>query len=113
MKKSSCCIAIYPDHAQAALAMAELKSIKIDSDFVSLVARDVQQGQVGTAGLSSLHDELLSLGVQESNIYCYLCLIHGGSALLIVSGNHQQVEYACNYLEKRSSADTALHLNSP
>ena len=113
MKKSSCCVAIFTDHALATSAVAELQSLNMGSDVVSLIGNNIQQGKVGTAGLSSLHEDLLLLGVQESNIYCYQCLIHGGSFLVVVSGNYEQVEKACSHLEKNSHADTALHLNSP
>ncbi|BAO44676.1 hypothetical protein TBH_C1759 [Thiolapillus brandeum] len=113
MKKSNCCIAIFPDHAGAVEAIDELKKHHMDDNVISLVGKDVQYGKVGVNGLSSLNEDLTRLGVQEATLYCYQCMVHNGSFLVIVTGNHDQVEAACDQLEKHAQADVALHFNAP
>lgn len=113
MNKSSCCIAVFPDYTAAVEAIDRLVASSMDKNLISLVGKDVQHGKVGLNGLSSLNDDLLQLGVQEATLHCYQCMIHGGSFLVVVSGNYEQVENACEHLEKNTQADVALHLNAP
>jgi len=112
MNKSSCCIAVFSDHTAAVEAIERLEAGPLDKDLISLVGKNVQYGKVGMNGLSSLNEDLLQLGVQEATLHCYQCMVHGGSFLVIVSGNYQQVEDACEHLEKHTQADVALHLNA-
>ncbi|WP_456447056.1 hypothetical protein [Thiolapillus sp.] len=113
MKKSNCCIAIFPDHASAVKAVDQLRKNHIDNSLISLVGKEKQFGTVGINGLSMLNEDLTQLGVQEGTLYCYQCMVHSGSFLVVVSGSPGQVESACDQLEKFDQADVALHFNTP
>ena len=112
MEKGSSCIAIFTDYTDAKNAVYRLFSFNVDENCVSLVGKDLQQGKVSAGGLEDLDDDLYQLGVQESSLYCYKCLVHSGSFLVIVSGDYEVVEQACNQLEKNKKADVSIHFNS-
>ena len=112
MEKVSSCIAIFTEHTDAEDAVHQLLSFDVNEDQILLVSKDRQQGRVPTKGLLNLDDDLYQLGVQESSLYCYKCLVHSGSFLVIVSGNYEEVERACNQLEKNKKADVSIHFNS-
>jgi len=112
MEKGSSCIAIFTDYADAKSAVHRLFSFNVDENRISLVGKDLRQGKVAADGLVNLDDDLYQLGVQESSLYCYKCLVHSGSFLVIVSGDYEEVERAWNQLEKYKKADVSIHFNS-
>lgn len=112
MKKGSSCIAVFSKHADATNVVNKLVAAGVAETAISLVCKESQQGEVASVGLSSLDDDLLQLGVLESSLHCYKCMLHGGSCLLIVSGNYQQIEHACKLLEQHEQADVSMHYNS-
>ena len=113
MKKSNCCIAIFPDHASAVGAVDQLRRNHVENSLISLVGKEDQFGAVGIKGLSMLYEDLTQLGVPEGTLYCYQCMVHNGSFLVVVTGDPGQVESACDLLERHAKADVALHFNTP
>ena len=112
MGKGSSCIAIFSEYTDAVDAVNRLASLNVDENRISLVGKDKQQGEVAAGGMVNLDDDLNQLGVQEGNLYCYKYLVHSGSFLVIVSGDYDEVERACNQLEKNKKADVSIHFNS-
>lgn len=112
MEKVSSCIAVFTEHTDAEDAVRQLLSFDVNEDQILLVSKDQQQGGVATKGLLNLDDDLYKLGVRESSLYCYKCLVHNGSFLVIVSGNYEEVERACNQLEKQKKADVSIHFDA-
>ncbi|RUM92610.1 MAG: hypothetical protein DSZ28_09420 [Thiothrix sp.] len=112
MEKGSSCIAIFSEYTDAKDTVNRLASFNVDENRISLVGRDLQQGKVAAGGIGTLDDDLNQLGVQEGSLYCYQCLVHGGSFLVIVSGDYEEVERACRQLEKHEKADVSIHFNS-
>lgn len=112
MKKNSSCIAVFSRYKDAIDARRQLLASSVEKKHISLIGKDCQEGYLITEGLENLDDELHQLGVQEGNLYCYKCLIHSGSYLLIVSGNYEEVEYACKHLEQHEKADVSIHFNT-
>jgi len=111
-KRRSSCIAVFSRYADATDAMQQLLASSMDKKHISLVGKDCQEGQLIAEGLDNLDDEFHQLGVQEGNLYCYKCLLHGGSFLLIVSGNYEEVELACKHLEQHEKAEVSIHFNA-
>ncbi len=112
IKQASSCIAVFARYEDAKQAIERLLDVGVDPQSISLIGEHVQEGLVAAQGLQMLDDELPLLGVQEANLHCYKCLIYGGSFLVIVSGNHAQVDHACTHLEKNKIADVSLHFNA-
>jgi len=112
MNKRSSCIAIFPKYADANKALQQLLAANVSENHISLLGKDFQQGAVAAGGLSDLDDELYQLGVQEGNLYCYKCLLHGGSFLLIVSGNYEEMECVFKQLVQHENAEVSIHFNA-
>ncbi len=112
MNKGSSCIAIISRYADASIAADKLVVAGVDEDTVSLVGIDSQQGEVARSGLGCLDDDLSLLGVLKTSICHYKCLLEAGFCLLIVRGNHQQIEHACTLLEQHDQMDVSMHFNS-
>jgi tRNA A58 N-methylase Trm61 len=112
MNKTSSCIAVFRNYADAVSAINGLKAVDVDQQLISLVGKDIQEGKVAEKGLSSLDSDLILLGVQEANLHCYNCMIHAGSFMVIVMGDYTQVEQAANHLEKYAQADVSIHFNA-
>lgn len=112
MEKASSCIAVFPTHSEAANAIDKLLAAGMNRELISLVGRDIQEGQISTSGLSSLDEDLKKIGVQEGNVHCYKCMIHGGLFLVIVAGNYTEVEQAYNHFDQHENAEVSLHFNA-
>jgi hypothetical protein len=113
MEKSSSCIAVFSNHSDAASAIEKLAATGMERKSISLVSKDIQEGQIGTDGLASLDEDLKNIGVQEGNVHCYKCMIHGGSFLVVVSGDYTQVERACNHFERHEEQpEISIHFNA-
>lgn len=113
MEKASSCIAVFTKYSDAREAVENLLDANVDRSRISLVGKDAQEGRVAAEGISALDDDLYRLGVQEANFHCYKCLILGGSYLVIVSGDYEEVEQACSHLEKHEQAEVSVHFNAP
>jgi len=113
IQQASSCIAVFIRYRDAKQAIDRLLDVGVDAKSISLIGEHVQEGLVAAQGLKMLDDELPLLGVQEANLHCYKCLVFGGFFLVIVSGNHTQVDHACSHLEKTKHADVSLHFNAP
>ena len=112
MRKGSSCIAVFFRYEDARDAIQQLLAANVDKRNISLVGKKLQQGRVAADGLASLDNDLYQLGVQEGNLHCYKCLIHGGSFLVIVNGNYAEVEHVCRQLEQHEKADVSIHFNT-
>ncbi len=112
LEQTSSCVAVFSNYDDAKRAIAHMVDAGIESRRISLVGEQTQEGLVARGGMDRLDEDLTALGVQEANLHCYKCLIYGGSWLVIVSGNHEQVDFACEHLEKHTSADVSLHFNA-
>jgi hypothetical protein len=113
MEKASSCIVVFPQYADAVEARALLLGNGISPDRISIIGRDRQEGDVAAMDADVFDDDLMRLGVQEANLYCYKCSLHAGAVLLIVSGNYAEIEEACELLEHLEAADVTLHFNNP
>ncbi len=113
MDRTSSCIAVFNDYREAKEAVGKLLELGVPAADITLLGETVQEGSVAAQGLHTLDDDLASLGVQDANVHCYKCLIYGGSYLVIVSGDHRQVDRVCQHLEQHTEADVSLHFNAP
>ncbi len=112
MDKVSSCIAVFPNDAEARQARQYLLETGFDSRQIKILGRPAQNAGQGSASVETMDEEFHRIGVQQGTLYCYKCLLYGGSSLLIVSGDYATVERACNLLEPLEQAEVALHFNS-
>lgn len=112
MNKTSSCIAVFTNYADAVSAINGLKAADVGQHSISLVGKDIQEGKVAEKGLGSLDSDLTQLGVQEENLHCYYCMVYAGFFLVIIRGDDTQVEQAANHLEKYAQADVSVHFNA-
>jgi len=109
----SSCIATFSSHPRAKKAMQHLLKTGVDKAHISLLGLDTQQGKIGRDGLDDLEDEFKSVGIPKAQFHCYQCMIHGGSYLLVVTGDHTAIEHACGLLEKMERVDdVSIHFNA-
>ena len=100
MNKQSSCIAIFSSYSDALAARQTLKNSTIDSTIngkqLVLLDKDLEDNSL-SPNINSFFNQI---SVPEDTMQCYLCLLYSGSFLLIVSGTHQEVEFAYEILEK-------------
>ncbi|WP_456417452.1 hypothetical protein [Thiolapillus sp.] len=113
MEKASSCIAVFTKYSDAGEAVEMLVGAGMEPGRISLLGKYTQEGKVAAKGTSALDDDLRQLGVQEENLHCYKCLISGGAYLVVVSGDYQEVDWACGFLEQQGRAEVSVHFNAP
>ena len=107
----SSCIAVFNHYAQAEKGVQSLLKAGVEKTHISIVGIDVQQGEIGKNGVDKRESFTLA-GVPKAQFYCYQCLIHSGSYLLIVTGDHTTIEDACELLEKMEKVnDVSIHFS--
>ena len=108
MNKLSSCIAIFSNQPEANTARQLLLEAQIDKKSIFLLDKNFQGGSL----IKNINQFFNYIGVPEDTAHCYLCLLHSGSLLLIVSGVYQDVEFACEQLEKNDLASPSMHINA-
>ncbi len=108
MDKQSSCIAIFSNQSEANKALQQLVETRIDKKNILLLDKDFKQG----SSVGDIHQFFKRIGVPEDTTHCYLCLLKGGSLLLIVSGNYQDIEFAYEQLDKNTAATPSIHFNN-
>ena len=107
-QKASSCIGVFDTEADAIKARQTLLDAGIDESRITLFNGPPQPSEDSRP----LSEALEQLGVHEGSAHCYLCLLHNGANLVVVSGSYEEIERAFGVLDAHPDADVALHFNA-
>jgi len=106
MDIQSSCIAIFSNYSEAISARQILKKTNLKDNQIMVLDANLERVFTTT----SVNYFFNKIGVPKDTMYCYLCQLHSGSILLIVSGTSQEVELTYQMLEKEGYI-ASVHFN--